>query len=76
MSLISFSVISTGFLFFNLGHQVLDNIINDCTVECDDEFSVETVGMMRKILQVTMEIEAQKMEMIVVMGTLFTLTKI
>ena len=75
MSLISFSVISTGFLFFNLG-QVLDNIINDCTVECDDEFTVETVGMMRKILQVTMEIEAQKMKMIVVMGTLFTLTKI
>ena len=75
MSLISFSVISTAFLFFRLG-QVLDNIINDCTVECDDGFSVETVGMMRKILQMMMEIEAQKMKMIVVMGTLFTLTKI
>ena len=75
MSLISFSVVSTAFLFFRLG-QVLDNIINDCTVECDDEFSVETVGMMRKILQIMMEIEAQKMKMIVVMGTLFTLTKI
>ena len=75
MSLISFSVVSTAFLFFRLG-QVLDSIINDCTVECDDEFSVETVGMMRKILQIMMEIEAQKMKMIVVMGTLFTLTKI
>ena len=75
MSLISFSVISTAFLFFRLG-QVLDNIINDCTVECDDGFSVETVGMMRTILQMMMEIEAQKMKMIVVMGTLFTLTKI
>ena len=41
MSLISFSVISTAFLFFRFG-QVLDNIITDCTVVCDDEFSVET----------------------------------
>ena len=40
MSLISFSVNSTAFLFFRLG-QVLHNVINDCTVVGDDNFSVE-----------------------------------
>ena len=41
LSLKSFSVNSTAFLFFRL-EQVLDNIINDCKVVCDDEFSAET----------------------------------
>ena len=41
LSLISFSVNTTAFLFFRVG-KLLDNIINDCTVVCDDEFSVKT----------------------------------
>ena len=40
LSLKSFSVNSTAFLFFRLG-EVLNNIINDCTVVRDDEFSLE-----------------------------------
>ena len=41
VNLTSFSLNSTASLLFRL-RQVLDNIMNDCTVVCDHEFPVET----------------------------------